>query len=115
MRFVGRPKPPVRHQLLRHFLLSFFESDLITTPGQMTTALIGAFSMRLPWFPLFIQPLRAKYAHFSQIAIPGPYRHAVRADELWLITLMMSAIGLLTAVKWQSVFPGLRDYLALGT
>ena len=30
-------------ELLRHFLLRFFDSDLVTTPGQMTTALIGAF------------------------------------------------------------------------
>jgi hypothetical protein len=102
-------------ELLRHFLLHFFDSDLITTPGQMTPALIGAFSMMLPWVFLFVDPLQAKYQHFSQIAVAGPYRHMVRADELWLITLMMSAIGLLTAVKWQSVFPGLRDYRALGT
>src|SRR6202011_4655727 len=56
-----------------------------------------------------------KYSYFSSLAIPGPYRQAVRADELWLITLMMSAIGLLTAVKWQSLFPGLSDYRALGS
>jgi hypothetical protein len=102
-------------ELLRHFLLHFFDSDLITTPGQTAPALIGAFSMMLPWVFLFVDPLRAKYRYFSQIAVPGPYRHIVRADELWLITLMMSAIGLVTAVKWQSVFPGLRDYRALGT
>lgn len=102
-------------ELLRHFLLHFFDSELITTPGQMAPALIGAFSMMLPWVFLFVDPLRAKYKYFSQIAVAGPYRHIVRADELWLITLMMSAIGLVTAVKWQSVFPGLRDYRALGT
>ena len=49
------------------------------------------------------------------MATPGPYQQAVRADELWLLTLMMSAIGLLTAIKWQSLFPGLRDYRVLGT
>ncbi len=102
-------------ELLRHFLLHFFDSDIITTPGQTAPALIGAFSMLVPWLFLLVSPLLAKYKHFSQIAFPGPYRHIVRADELWLITLMMSAIGLLTAVKWQSVFPGLRDYRALGT
>ena len=76
--------------------------------------MIGAFSIFLPWFPTIVGPLRHKYAYFSSLAIPGPYRQAVRADELWLITLMMSAIGLLTAVKWQSLFPGLSDYRALG-
>jgi hypothetical protein len=39
----------------------------------------------------------------------------VCADELWLLTLMMSFIGLATAIKWQSLFPGLRDYQVLGT
>ena len=102
-------------ELLRHFLLRFFDSDMVTAPGQTATALIGAFSIFLPWFPTIVGPLRHKYAYFSSLAIPGPYRQAVRADELWLITLMMSAIGLLTAVKWQSLFPSLSDYRALGS
>src|SRR6202030_739063 len=58
---------------------------------------------------------RLKYAHFGGLATPGPFRHVVRADELWLVTLMMSAIGLVTAVQWESVFPSLRDYRSLGT
>jgi hypothetical protein len=102
-------------ELLRHFLLHFFDSDLVTASGQTAPALIGAISMFLPWFPLVTGPLKHKYAYFSHLAAPGPYRMAVRADELWLITLMMSAIGLLTAVKWQALFPGLRDYQALGS
>jgi hypothetical protein len=101
-------------ELLRHFLLRFFDSDLVTAPGQTATALIGAFSIMLPWFPMIVGPLREKYTYFSRFPGPGPYRLAVRADELWLITLMMAAIGLLTAVKWQSLFPGLRDYRVLG-
>jgi hypothetical protein len=102
-------------ELLRHFLARFFDSDAIATPGQMAPALIGAFSMMLPWLFVFAGPLLAKYKHFSQLAAAGPYRQIVRADELWLIALTMSAIGLLTAVKWQSCFPSLRDYRALGT
>jgi hypothetical protein len=102
-------------ELLRHFLLRFFDSDMVTAPGQTATALIGAFSIFLPWFPTIVGPLRHKYAYFSKLPVPGPYWHAVRADELWLITLMMSAIGLLAAVKWHSLFPGLRDYRALGS
>src|SRR4051794_25521786 len=101
-------------ELFRHFLLRFFDSDMVTAPGQTTTALISAFSILLPWFPMIVGPLRGKYAYFSSLGRPDPYRQAVRADELWLITLMMSAIGLLTAIKWQSLFPGLRDYRVLG-
>ena len=102
-------------ELARHFLLRFFDSDVVTAPGQTTTALVSAFSVLLPWFPMIVGPLREKYAHFSGLPVPGPYRMAVRADELWLITMMMSAIGLLTAIKWQSLFPGLRDYRVLGS
>jgi hypothetical protein len=102
-------------ELLRHFVLHFFDSELTTTPDQWKAPAVGAFSLLLPWFPLFAQPLAHKYAHFSALATPDAYLRAARADELWLITLMMSAIGLLTAIKWQSLFPGLRDYQVLGT
>lgn len=102
-------------ELLRHFLLRFFDSDLVTTPGQSAGAIIGAISLLLPWFPLFVGPLRFKYAHFSRLPAPEPYRLALRGDELWLITMVMAAIGLLTAIKWQSLFPGLRDYRVLGS
>src|ERR1051325_4608818 len=102
-------------ELLRHFLSRFFDSDLITTPGQMTPALIAAFSIFLPWFPVILSPVRDKYMYLAKLGDPDLYRQAVRADQLWLITMVMSAIGLLTAIKWQSVFPGLRDYRSLAS
>jgi hypothetical protein len=102
-------------ELLRHFLLHFFDSDLVTTSGETAPAIVGAVSVFLPMFPLIAGPLQRKYAFFSHVVSPGPYRLAVRADELWLITLMMAAIGLLTAIKWQALFPGLTDYRVLGS
>jgi len=102
-------------ELLRHFLHRFFDSDLITAPGQMAGPLIGVFSLMLPWFNMMIGMLRQKYAHFAALPTPGPFRQIVLADELWLVTLMMSVIGLVTALKWDSVFPNLRDYRSLGT
>jgi hypothetical protein len=103
----------IQFELLRHFLLRFFDSDLITAPGQATPAVIGAISIFMPWFAVMISPLKHKYAYLSSLESADVYLRAVRADQLWLITLMMSTIGLLTAIKWQSVFPGLRDYRAL--
>jgi hypothetical protein len=102
-------------ELLRHFVSRFFDSELTTTPDQWKMPLIWTFSLLLPWFPMFVQPLRYKYAHFNSLPTPGPYQEVVHADELWLLTLMMAAIGLVTAVKWQALFPGLRDYHVLGT
>src|ERR1700693_1168139 len=88
---------------------------MITNAEHTWSALIGGVSVVLPWFQLLYGPLKAKYTYLSGLPAPGPYREAVRADELWLITLTMSLIGLLTAVKWQSLFPDLRDYRALGS
>ena len=102
-------------ELLRHFLLRFFDSDLITAPGQMTAALVGAFSIFIPCFPIILAPVRAKYMYISKLGNPSLYESALRADELWLMTLVMSATGLLTAIKWNSVFPGLRDYRSLAS
>jgi hypothetical protein len=102
-------------ELLRHFLRRFFESDVITEPKQMVKPLIGAVSVLLPWFQVLVGPLRHKYAYFSHLPSREPYLQAVRADELWLIALVMGGIGLMVAIRWQSLFPELRDYRALGS
>ena len=101
-------------ELLRHFLRRFFDSELITAPGHTSAALIAVVSLCLPWFQVLMGPLKQKYTYLSGLPAPGPYREAVRADELWLLTLMMSLIGLLTAFRWQALFPDLRDYRTLG-
>ena len=103
-------------ELFRHFLRNFFSNDLVSNPRQAhAAALIAIVPVLFQWFFLLIMPLNAKYAHLSALPNPGPYRDAVRADELWLITLMMGCIGLLTAIKWQALFPDLSDYRCLGT
>lgn len=102
-------------ELLRHFVLRFFDSELTTSPDQWKMPAIGAFSLLLPWFPLVADPLRFKYAHLSSLPAPGPYQFAFRADELLLINLFLSAIGLVVAIRWQALFPNLRDYQVLGT
>jgi hypothetical protein len=102
-------------ELLRHFLRHFFHNDLVSDPEHSKTMFIGLAPVILQWFFLLAAPLRAKYVTLSAIATPGPYRDALKADELWLITLMMSCIGLLVAIKWQSLFPDRRDHYVLGT
>jgi len=101
-------------ELLRHFLLRFFDSDLVTSPGQTVLAVIGSSSMFVSWFPFFTGPFKDKYARLLALPSPEPYRWALRGDELWLIVLMMSVVGLLTVIKWQSLFPSLADYRAIG-
>jgi hypothetical protein len=105
----------VQFELVRHFFRRFFDSEMIASPEQTRSALIGGLSIMLPWYQLLFGPLKLKYNYLSSLSTPGPYREALRADELWLITLLMAAIGLLTAFKWQALFPDLRDYRVLGS
>jgi len=44
---------------------------------------------------------------------PDPFRRALLADIVFLITFVMLAIGLFTTIQWPALFPTLRDYLAL--
>lgn len=56
-----------------------------------------------------------KYLLLGNLPTPGPYRLAMLADILSLIVLAMTLIGILTAIQWHSLFPGLRDYMVLAS
>ena len=64
-------------ELARHFLGRFFDSDLVTEPGQWTRVFVTALALMLPAFCLLDQALLQKYRHFSSVVTPEPYRHAV--------------------------------------
>jgi hypothetical protein len=102
-------------ELFRHFLRTFFDSDLVTATEHTPMALVGAVAVVMQWMFLYVQPIKLKYEYLSKLTTPGPYRDALRADELWLITLAMAAMGVLTGIKWQALFPSLRDYRALAS
>ena len=70
--------------------------------------------MALPAFLMIVPSMMRKYGQLAARGDLDLYGHAVRADELWLITLGMAIVGLLTALKLPSLFPDLRDYLAQG-
>jgi predicted permease len=113
----------VHFELARHFLARFFESDLVTTPGQWAKVVTGVVSILLStsilMLPLMVHRYRCLEAgapSFFCPAVdnyPAMYLHLVRADTLWLIGLAMCMTALLTAIQWQSLFPTLRDCLAL--
>ncbi len=105
----------IAFELVRHFVMRFFDSDLVAETGQWAKVMVTAFALILPAFFLMANVLVRKYRYFSHLPGPEGYQNAVHADQLWLITLTMSVVGLLTAVQWQNLFPGKRDYLALGT
>ena len=100
-------------ELRRHFFSRFFDSDLVSTPGQLRVVAIGAFGIIISLSLIMTQAYFAKYRRLLDLDEPEPFQRAAIADHLFLITLSMFLIALLTALQWPSLFPGLRDYLAL--
>ena len=114
-----------RFELTRHFLLSFFESDLVTSPGEWMRAAAGfigvLISVAILMLPMFVHRYGCLEQGAPSLFCPAvqdyhaQYLYLVRADTLWLIGLACCATALLTAIQWQSLFPALRDYPALAS
>jgi Pirin C-terminal cupin domain len=102
-------------ELRRHFFLRFFDSDLVSTPGQWQVVASGVLAILLSLSLVYTQAYYHKYLELNALPTPDPQRLATVADVLFLITLAMALIGLFTTLQWPSLFPGLRDYLALGS
>jgi hypothetical protein len=102
-------------ELRRHFFLRFFDSDLVSTPGQWQVVAGGVLAILLSLSLIYTVAYYHKYVELNQQPSPDPQRMATLADVLLLITLSMFLIGLFTTLQWPQLFPGLRDYLALGS
>src|SRR5207244_3204643 len=64
---------------------------------------------------IYTQAYYHKYVELNKLPTPDPQRLATLADVLLVITLAMFLIGLFSTMLWPQLFPGLRDYLALGS
>src|SRR6266566_7910484 len=101
-------------ELRRHFFLRFFDSDLVSTPGQWQVVAGGLLAVLLSLSIIMTQAYYHKYMGLNSLRTAEPLRLATLADVLFLVTLAMFLIALFTTLQWPSLFPGLRDYLALG-
>ncbi|MGH9611635.1 MAG: hypothetical protein ACRD4P_00995, partial [Bryobacteraceae bacterium] len=102
-------------ELRRHFFRRFFDSELVSTPGQWRVVAGGAVAIVMSISLVFIQAYYHKYAMLDALPTSRPYDLAVRADVLFAIVLSMAIVGLFTTLLWPSLFPGLRDYLAFAS
>jgi hypothetical protein len=100
-------------ELRRHFFAQLFESEFVSVPGQGKVAVGGALAMLLSIGVVFAQAYYHKYLVLNELEDGGPFRMALLADSLFIVTLTMTAIGLFTTLQWPALFPSLRDYLAL--
>jgi hypothetical protein len=100
-------------ELRRHFLLRFFDSELVSDSSQAKVVAGGAVGILLSLSLIFSQAYYHKYRLLLELPTSSLYRHAVLADVLFLVTLVMTVSALFATVQWPALFPSLRDYLAL--
>ena len=103
-------------ELVRHFLARFFDSEMVTSPDAWLKVAIGILAMLGSVGALMLQTYWQRYDLLRSDDSYFPlYRQGVRDDLTTFISLAMWITALLTAVQWQSLFPTLRDYLALAS
>jgi hypothetical protein len=100
-------------ELRRHFWLRFFDSEFVSDSSQAKVVAGGAVGILVSLSLIFGQAYYHKYRLLLELPTPDLYRHAVLADVLFLVTLVMTVSALFTTVQWPALFPSLRDYLAL--
>src|SRR5260370_9008869 len=92
-------------ELRRHFFLRFFDSDLVSTPGQWQVVAGGVISILLSLSLIYIQAYYHKYLVLNELATPEPLHLALLADVLFLNTLLMTLIALFPTLQWPHLFP----------
>ncbi len=100
-------------ELFRHFFARLFDSEFVSSPGQLKVILGGVIGILASLGGILAQVYYHKYLVLHQLDSPDPYRRALLADILFLETLVMVILGLFTAIQWSALYPTLRDYLAL--
>ncbi|MBI2685116.1 MAG: ABC transporter permease [Acidobacteria bacterium] len=96
-----------RFELIRHFLLSLFDSELLLSYAP------GAIAMAASSWMLLFALLLFKYKKLEGLGLAGRIPLESANDVLSLTAMAICLTGLLVAALWQSVYPTLRDYLAL--
>jgi hypothetical protein len=102
-------------ELVRHFLARVFDSEMVTTSGGWQKVAIGLFAVLLS---VSFLGLRLYYRRYNNVESPAflsakVYSEWIRADMLLFIAVAMAVTALLTLLAWQSLFPSVRDCLAL--
>ena len=102
-------------ELVRHFLARFFDTEIGASAGDWHKVAIGVFaclvSLGIIGFTTFLA--RFRMLQDAANSTPQLYQAGVRHDLIALLAIVMAITALLTLLQWQSLFPSLRDYMAL--
>src|SRR5215471_13074662 len=99
-------------ELVRHFLARFFDNDMITIPGEWQKVAVGVFASLVSVGFALLDVYRDRYKHLHSVSF-GEYQQGVRDDLISFLAVFMAVTALVTILQWQSLFPSLRDCLAL--
>ncbi len=124
------PDPPRPFALLvRHFFERLFDNELVSRTSDANLGLAHILAvLAVPglFIPLFLYPkytdLASRYPiyfHFPKSfdwSLPPAARQeiAAAADRLFFVSLAMAVLGLVTVLKWETLFPDRRDFSVLG-
>ena len=102
-------------ELVRHFLARFFDTELGANSGEWRKVAIGIFASVVA---IGVTVFQTYYARFFRLqdpvnSTPKLYQAAVREDLIMALAIIMAITAILTLLQWQSLFPSLRDYMAL--
>jgi predicted permease len=102
-------------ELVRHFIARFFDSEMVSTPGEWRKVAIGLLAALASVSVMGVRMYFKRYtfAHSPAHLTGEVYEQFARADVLSFIAVVMAATILLTLLQWQSLFPSVRDLLAL--
>ena len=102
-------------ELVRHFLARFFDTETGAGPGDWQKLFIGVIATVASVGIVGFQTYWARYSRLQNPdrSTPALYHDAVRSDLILAIAIVMAITALLTLLEWRSLFPTLRDYLAL--
>jgi len=104
-------------ELVRHFLARFFDSDMFSASGDSLKAAVGLAAVLFSFNILALGTYMNRYGHLlnPHVSTPAQYLSGIHTDMLTFLALAMAVTALLTALEWQSLFPSLRDSLALAS
>ena len=102
-------------ELVRHFLARFFDTETGASPGDWQKLAIGIVATVASVGLVGFETYWTRYNRLQNpnYSAPALYREAVRSDLLLALAIIMAITAVLTLLEWRSLFPSLRDYLAL--
>ena len=103
----------VPFELLRHFLRRFFDSEM-SGAGEWSKVAVGIFAALVSVSAVSFKTYMGRYNLMQDAGLSAAeILREMRADQLTFIGLTMAVTAVLTVLQWQSLFPSVRDYLAL--